>query len=92
MSTKSPTCCGCLVDPNANLDQKTEVIVSPESLTIAEKMVLDNLVQAWNDFVSLENRSDDDNTEFRDAIHRAQQLIALRVARRVDPDIWRQPK
>jgi hypothetical protein len=60
-------------------------------LTPVEQSVLANLLAAWNGFVSLENRSEDDDQEFKDAVHHCQQLIALRVARRVNPDIWRQP-
>lgn len=60
-------------------------------LTELERDVLDRLASAWNAFVELERRAESDSAEFAAAIHRAQNLIALRVARRVDPDVWRQP-
>lgn len=57
-------------------------------LTSKEKKILNILAEAWNDFISLENTSDDIQ-EFKDSIHSCQKLIALKVARRVDPDFWR---
>jgi hypothetical protein len=65
---------------------------SSPQLTLLEQTVLANLVAAWKSFVTLEHRSGNDDQEFRDAIHRCQQLVALRVARRVDPEVWLQPK
>lgn len=64
----------------------------PETLTVEEKEVLQMLGTAFNKFLTLPNRSQDDNSEYRDAIHRCQQLIALRVARRANPEIWNQPE
>lgn len=61
------------------------------SLTDHEKGSLDRLVQAWNAWCDLPDRPQADDLAFMDAIHRAQALIALRVARRADPDVWRQP-
>lgn len=60
-------------------------------LTDDEKAVLGNLLNSWDSFISLGKSTEDDIQEFRDAIHRCQQLIALRVARRVNPEVWRQP-
>lgn len=53
-----------------------------------EKEILQFLVQAWNKFVELENEHPQDTNEFCTAIHDAQKIIALRVARRVDPETW----
>jgi len=60
-------------------------------LTYDEKLVLNHLKSAWNIFVGLDKHCVLDKTEFVEAIHRAQSIIALRVARRVDVDIWSQP-
>ena len=60
-------------------------------LTEAERAILDSLADAWNGFVRLGNDHPDDLTEFRQAIHSAQNLIAFRVARRVDPEVWALP-
>lgn len=57
-------------------------------LSLTEEAVLNALTEAWNQYVGLAVEHDDDLREFRDAIHRAQGLIAIRVARRVDPATW----
>lgn len=62
------------------------------SLTPEEKAVLASLTLAWNSFLNLpRSPSDtlDDASDFRQAIHRAEDLIAVRVARRLEPDIWK---
>lgn len=64
----------------------------PTNLTQEETRVLHLLASAWNEFERLDKKHPDDNDDFRRAIHQAQQLIALRVARRVDPLIWKQPE
>lgn len=60
-------------------------------LTENEKRVLQSLADAWNVFVGLGKQHPDDIDEFRRAIHAAEQLVAVRVARRIDPAIWFQP-
>lgn len=59
-------------------------------LTAEEKLCLKHLADAWNIFVQLEGKHPQDNSEFCQAIHDAQKMIALRVARRVDTDVWSQ--
>lgn len=61
-------------------------------LTPEEKEILQKLGEAFTVYSKLERRSEADNKEFTDAIHRLQQLIALRVARRADLDVWAQPE
>jgi len=61
-------------------------------LTPQEEELLKKLGEAFSLYSSLDKRSDSDNKEFTDAIHRAQQLVALRVARRVNPEVWAQPE
>jgi len=64
----------------------------PTNLTEEETRILHLLANAWNEYVRLDKKHPDDNDDFKRAIHQAQQLIALRVARRVDPLIWKQPE
>lgn len=59
-----------------------------QGLTPDEKEILDRLAKAWNLFARLEENHPSDVEEFAKAIHDAQKIIALRVARRIDPDIW----
>lgn len=63
----------------------------PAALTPAERRVLKLLADAWNSFCGLPGKTEDDIDEFKRAIHRAQAGVAARVARRVDPTVWRQP-
>ena len=58
-------------------------------LTDKEVVVLAHLADAWNEFCELEDTPERDIDVFMDCINTAQSRIALRVARRVDPDIWR---
>ncbi len=92
--TEIPTCLGCLLNTGWNwLPQTYQPFVNtPVSLTEEEKEVLYHLKEAWNKFVSLDKNSDDNLNEYRDAIHRCQQIIGVRVARRANPEVWRQPE
>lgn len=53
-----------------------------------EREILEHLKDAWNLFVSLNEKHPMDNEEFCKAIHDAQKMIALRVARRTNPEVW----
>lgn len=57
-------------------------------MTDEEFAVLDLLSSAWNKYLALPKVHDDDQADFRRAINAAQNIIAYRVARRVDPAIW----
>lgn len=59
------------------------------NLTDKEQEVLNHLADAWNKFCELENIPARDADMFMDAINTAQARIAMRVARRVDPGVWR---
>jgi hypothetical protein len=69
------------------IDNLTAAKLTPE-----ERDLLKKLGEAYNMYTALDKRSEGDNKEFVDALHRLQQLVALRVARRVDPDVWSQPE
>ncbi len=66
-------------------------LVPYNGLTDGEREVLNLLKEAWQKFVDLGDHISHDLTEFNYAIHLAQQKMAIRVARRVDPDVWSQP-
>lgn len=59
------------------------------ALTSAEKQVLHLSADLWNAFVKLPKEHPSDVPEFQAALHELQALIALRVARRVNPEVWR---
>ena len=97
-------CFGCCINPNwynppfindlkptytwPTVFNTTDLV----KLTPEEKDLLQKLVEAYNLYTALDKRSNADNNEFVDALHRLQQIVALRVARRVDPEVWAQPE
>lgn len=86
-------CIGCNLSVGfQNYEPTIPQMIADPSLTMEERHILHLLGDVWNSYSMLPRRSDADNSEFCDAIHRLQQLIALRVARRVDPDVWHQPQ
>lgn len=93
------TCMGCLIQsdfakPKDNLMPPfygdNQIKVHYDGLNLEEQQILRKLGEAWNEFQALSNHIQSDKKEFLDAIHRCQQIIALRVARRIDPGVWRQ--
>lgn len=62
--------------------------MSPSRLTPREREVLDHLTSAWNTYLLLPKGHPDEVIDLRGAIHAAQRIVAARVARRVEPDIW----
>lgn len=94
MSIDTSTCIGgCFVNQfNPNVFKPSWDNENCKGLTSKEKEILKHLVEAWQLYVSLDKKHPDDDNEFRTAIHDAQKMMALRVARRVDPTIWFQPE
>lgn len=60
----------------------------PVTITPDELVCLDLLGQAWEAFLCLPVEHNHDRPEFMKAIHDAQGLIAIRVARRANPEVW----
>lgn len=57
-------------------------------LTEQEYLVLTKLAEARNEWLKLEHMTTDDDNAFRQLLHQLQYMVAVRVARREDPDIW----
>ncbi len=95
-SVNMPTCAGCCVkQPEMYIEMKPdfgkfELFVQKEGLTSEEKSILTLLASAWDVYNNLKEKHPQENSEFLDAIHRAQHIIAYRVARRIDKDVWKQ--
>lgn len=53
-----------------------------------EKKIVENLVYLNALFFSLDGPLPEERVDFRRAIHRAMDLVALQVARRADPEFW----
>lgn len=65
-----------------------ENITRDDGLTDAEGIVADALVDAANAFGALPKQHPDEGRDFCDAVHRLQDLLAMRIARRVYPKGW----
>jgi hypothetical protein len=64
-------------------------VVSPRTgLTAREDTVMGHLAEAFNGFIRLEAHHPSEQEEFAAAIHRCQDLLAVRIARRRYPDGW----
>jgi hypothetical protein len=59
-------------------------------LTLEEQVLVNRLADVWNLYLQLEPYDMLDSIDFSKAIHVAQNLIAVRVARRANPELWRQ--
>lgn len=59
-----------------------------DGLTYEEGKVMDALVAAWNTFVGLERQHPSELKDFNDGIHKCQDLLAVRIARREYPEGW----
>ncbi len=73
-------------------DEEKDEIGGSVGLTDEEKEVLELSAQLWNKFIRLHSPHPSDHIEMQLKIHGIQEMVALRVARRVDPEIWHQPK
>jgi hypothetical protein len=63
-------------------------ITRDDGLTDAEGVVADALCKAANAFGVLPKQHPDEDRDFCDAIHRAQDLLCVRIARRAFPLGW----
>lgn len=57
-------------------------------LTEGEQKVMDALVTAFNEFASIDRQHPDEMRDFTDGIHRLQDMLAVRIARREYPKGW----
>ena len=57
-------------------------------LTLQEQEVMDKLIECHRAFIGLERQHPDEMRDFIDGMHRIQDLLAVRVVRRLYPDGW----
>jgi hypothetical protein len=60
-------------------------------IDVRERKVLALLAAAWEEWLKIGEKHPDDDEEFHRAIYTAQHVVAFRVARRADPDVWWSP-
>lgn len=56
-----------------------------DGLTEQEGVVMDSLVNAWNEYIKLEKEHPSDLEIFGNGIHTCQQMLAMRIVRRDYP-------
>jgi hypothetical protein len=57
-------------------------------LTEQERKVLSLTAELWNEYSKLSEVHPDEFSELKTLVHQVQYLLARRVARRVDPNMW----
>lgn len=57
-------------------------------ITNDEEKYMKSLVEAVNSYIRLDIQHPSERKDFIDSVHRCQDLIAVRVARRVCPDVF----
>jgi len=57
-----------------------------DGLTTREGIVMDHLVDAWNEFMNLERQHPDEVDDFRNGLHRCQYALTMRILRRDYPE------
>lgn len=67
--------------------QAMTIDIEKVSLTTEERAVLDKSAELWNAFLVLESQGAD-VLAVQLAVHTIQGIIAARVAKRVNPEVW----
>ncbi|MDK0621518.1 hypothetical protein P5E90_11810 [Clostridium perfringens] len=57
-----------------------------DGLTLQEGMIMDNLAEAWNMFLKLEQTHPSEQDNFAEGIHKCQQVLMNRILRRDYPE------
>ena len=57
-----------------------------DGLNEQEGKVMDNLIEAWNEYIKLEKQHPSDIDEFCNGIHKCQHALTIRILRRDYPE------
>lgn len=76
---------------NADRDfGSTDCSSASVGMTAKEKEAMEHLVKFWNAYLALPDSKGSETTRtICDAVHIIQGVLAIRVARRADPEVWR---
>ena len=71
-------------------DESTPVPESENALglTKKEQLVMDKLMECYKAFIELDEEHPDEMRDFADGVHRIQDVLAVRIVRRVYPKGW----
>lgn len=53
-----------------------------------EEKIIELLAECWNEFIKLESQHPDEKRDFCDGIHKCQDIIGMRFARKSRPDLF----
>lgn len=53
-----------------------------------EQVVMDKLIECYKSFIDLDHEHPDEMRDFVDGVHRIQDVLGMRVLRRVYPNGW----
>lgn len=53
-----------------------------------ELQVMNHLVEAYNNFLKLDSQHPNELSDFVEGIHKCQYVLAMRVARKYEPDVF----
>lgn len=57
-------------------------------LTPDEQLVMDKLMEAYAAFIRLSREHPDELRDFVDGVHKCQDVLAVRICRRIYPEGW----
>lgn len=77
-----------MVKLQAEVQQMRDEIDPVSGWTLAEKRCHDALMRAYQEFIDLPRQHPDEMRDFVDPLHRLQDLLAVRIVRRVFPQGW----
>lgn len=80
----------CAIEQVRKEKSRTETNeVNPKTgLTPLEQDCMDGLIASYNAFLKMERQHPDEMRDFVDAVHRIQDILAVRVIRRLYPEGW----
>lgn len=85
LTDKNDSCYGVESENNKACD----MFIGINGLTEKENSIMDNLIDAWNEFCKLETQHPEDIKCFGDSINKARSILGLRTLRRDYPNLWK---
>ena len=77
-----------MVDEKAMVNEKQEEVSLKTGLTLLEQECMDGLMGSYRAFLKMERQHPDEMRDFIDAVHKSQDILAVRVVRRLYPEGW----
>lgn len=78
-----------MLNYDGRLDDEPFQKITTKSLTPNELDVMNQLVNFWNSYLLLPNKDENATQIICQSVNTIQGMLAIRVAKRNDPDVWR---